>query len=494
MQKYRINFNQFEDLAAKQSIVSNYAEWVSDIDTPVSIYARLAKKYPDAFLFESVIGGEKIGRYSFVGFNALELLELYDSDPYKLLEERLIQFRKHSDQLPFFHQGYVGYFSFESITSIEPSLSMCGSEYPQIYMLLVGDLIVFDKVMNKIYIIVNSLTDSVDIKSLYDKSCSRIDEIEEILSSELELDRLNLNHQTNTNLEEDFKSNTGEEEFKSMVVQAKEHIKEGDIFQVVLSHKLTKQSKVDPLLVYRILRTVNPSPYLFIYNLNLKGGKRLTLVGSSPEMLVKSTCKGNSIEEKYLEAEIRPIAGTYKRGETDVEDAELAKNLLQDDKEIAEHVMLVDLARNDLGKVCEKGSIKIVQNMVVEKYSHVMHIVSSVIGRVSKDSGLKLFKACFPAGTLSGAPKVEAIRIISKLEKEARGIYGGAIGYFGLDGMIDAAIMIRTLVISDDEVSVQAGAGIVADSNPEKELQETYNKAGALMRVIAIAENLSQMD
>lgn len=491
MQKYKLSFEQFEELAAKQSIVSNYAELVSDIDTPLSVYAKFADKYSDAFLFESVIGGEKIGRYSFIGFNALELLEVYDTDPYRLLEDRLAQFHEYcSNQLPFFHQGYVGYFSFESIASIEPSLEMHKSKYPLSYMLLVGDLIVFDRVMNKIYIVVNSLTANANLKCLYEESCARIDHIKHTLFKATKLEHLDLDENLDLDVQKDFQSNTGESEFRSMVIKAKEHIKEGDIFQVVLSHKLTKETKVSPLLVYRVLRTINPSPYLFIYNLKLQNGEKFSLVGSSPEMLVKSTSKIDSKGSKYLEAEIRPIAGTYKRGKDEVEDAELAAKLLQDTKEIAEHVMLVDLARNDLGKVCENGSIKVAQNMIVEKYSHVMHIVSSVIGKVAKNAGLKLFKACFPAGTLSGAPKIEAIRIISELESEARGIYGGAIGYFGLDGTIDTAIMIRTLLISESELSVQAGAGVVTDSDPEKELQETYNKAGALMKVISIAENL----
>ncbi len=489
-------FQNFKTFAAKQSIVSNWIEMLADLDTPVSVYTKLQASSPDTFLFESVIGGEKIGRYSFVGYKALDILEIYNEDPYKILENKLNNFKASSQELPFFHQGYVGYFSFESIHYIEPSLTMQNSKYPQMYMMLAGSLIVFDNVSNKLFIIVNSLIDESKnqdekyLKEIYDKSINEVKQIKSLIEQKTNLERLEIVEPVNNN--QNFQSNTGGEEFQEIVLKAKQHIKEGDIFQVVLSHKLSQAAKLDPLKVYRILRTVNPSPYQFIYNIQLKDGQRLSLVGSSPEMLVKATHKTDDQGKRFLEAEIRPIAGTYKRGANEQEDAKLIEKLLKDEKEIAEHVMLVDLARNDLGRVCDNGSIKVAQSMIVEKYSHVMHIVSSVIGQVTKTNaitGLKLLKACFPAGTLSGAPKVEAIKIINQLEKAARGPYGGTIGYFGLDGMVDSAIMIRTLLIKPDCVEVQAGAGVVADSDPAKELQETYNKAGALMKVVAIAKD-----
>lgn len=495
---FGVNLENFKNLAAKQGMVTNYREILDDIDTPVSVYAKLQMKSADTFLFESVIGGEKIGRYSFIGYKALEILKSYAGDPYEMLSLRLDQINKGSTQiskeLPFFHQGFVGYFSFETIKYIEPSIVMQRSDYPEAYLILVGSMVVFDHVMHKIYLISNSLIDDkTKLDDIYQNSIIELDEIEALIRTESSLDRLDINLTKDSSQIDPqasgFISNTGNEAYKQMVEISKTHIKEGDIFQVVPSHKLRKDIQVDPLKAYRILRSVNPSPYLFLFNLTLKDLATVSLVGSSPEMIVKS-----SFKEGGLEAEVRPIAGTYARGASDAEDTKLAAKLLNDTKEIAEHIMLIDLARNDLGRVCENGSIKVPQNMIIEKYSHVLHIVSSVTGRIKSDlgykSGIELMKACFPAGTLSGAPKVEAIKIISALEKEARGLYGGGIGYFGLDGMVDVAIMIRTMIIEANTVTLQAGGGVVADSDPVKELQETYNKAGALIKVINLATDL----
>ncbi|MDD9899026.1 MAG: chorismate-binding protein [Candidatus Melainabacteria bacterium] len=481
-----LSLDQFKELASKQAIVSNHIELVADLDTPVSIYSKLKPHSKDAFLFESVIGGERIGRYSFIGFKALEKLVSYEKDPYTKLSSKFDEINQgkspSTQDLPFFHQGYVGYFSFETVKYIEPSLEMQRSKFPEAYLLLVGSLVVFDRVSQKIYLIVNSKV-AENLEEQYQESIKELEELQALMKQPANLEQLDmdLNSPSNNPLSAGFKSNTGEEEFKSTVEQAKEHILEGDIFQAVLSHRLDKELSIDPLKAYRILRTVNPSPYLFLYNLELESSS-VSLVGSSPEMIVKS--------DQGM-AEVRPIAGTYKRGKTAAEDKELAAQLLADEKERAEHVMLIDLARNDLGRVCQQGSIKLAQNMIVEKYSHVLHIVSSVIGKLETKygykSGIELFKACFPAGTLSGAPKVEALKIIAKLEQEARGLYGGGIGYFGLDGMVDVAIMIRTMVIEANSVSLQAGAGVVADSLPESELQETYNKAGALVKVVQLS-------
>lgn len=456
-------------------IHTNYIELYADLDTPVSIYSKLRCESQDAFLFESVLGGEQIGRYSIIGFKALRKLVVNaDSgeDPYALLETKIKEHASSSEALPFFHKGYVGFFSFESIASVEPSIKVKSSECPVAYLLLVGSLVVFDHVKQKIYLIDNSFSD--DKK----ESEKRLNEIKTIISQPVMIERLDEVKARDSKLE--FSSNTGKESFLEIIKTAKQHIKDGDCFQVVLSHKLKKDLKVNPLDAYRVLRTLNPSPYLFVFNFEDK-----SLVGSSPEMLVKTSKESNG----QFKAEIRPIAGTYKRGENLSEDLELAKRLMEDPKERAEHVMLIDLARNDLGRVCENGSVTVPQSMIVEKYSHVLHIVSSVIGRVKKtyglSSGVELLRACFPAGTLSGAPKVNAIKIIENLEKEARGAYGGTIGYFGLDGSVDSAIMIRTLLIEQDSVTVQAGAGVVADSDPESEWQETFNKANALIDVIS---------
>lgn len=492
-----LSFEEFSKLANRQAIVTNWLELVADLDSPVAIYSKLHQKSKDTFLFESVVGGDKIGRYSFIGFKALEIIKTYQGDPYQKLGDRLTEINQGknntSQELPFFHQGYVGYFSFETIKYIEPSIKTQKDRFPESYLILVGSMIVLDRVSQKLYLIANTLIDSKqDLKKQYQNSIKELDELQNILKQDLNLERLdiNLNSTSQSSLEAGFISNTGANEYKTIIEKAKEHIIEGDIFQVVPSHKLIKRCSINPLQAYRILRTVNPSPYLFLYNLELDDLGSVSLVGSSPEMIVKSSIN----ESGAIEAELRPIAGTYKRGKTSEEDLALAAKLIKDPKEVAEHVMLVDLARNDLGRVCQSGSIKVAQNMIVEKYSHVLHIVSSVIGELKTElgykSGLELFKACFPAGTLSGAPKVEAIKIITALEKEARGPYGGGIGYFGLDGLVDVAIMIRTMIIEKNQVTLQAGAGVVADSKPESELQETYNKAGALISVIDHCQEL----
>ena len=422
-----------------------------------------------------MLGGEQVGRYSIIGYSSLEkIISDHDSseDPYKLVEERILRHDSAEPYLPFFHKGYVGFFSFESIRHIEPSITIKKSKHPIAYMILVGLLVVFDHVKQKLFLIDNSYSNNTK------EALERLDSLKGIIASESNLERLNesKNHSTKIELE----SNTGKERFLEIIKQGKKYIHEGDCFQVVLSHKLSKQARIDPLAAYRRLRTINPSPYLFLFNFNDS-----SLVGSSPEMLVKTKRQSNG----SFQAEIRPIAGTYKRGENEVEDIEQAQKLMNDPKERAEHVMLIDLARNDLGRVCENGSVIVAETMTIEKYSHVLHIVSSVIGTLKKAydlrAGVQSLRACFPAGTLSGAPKVNAIKIIEELETEARGPYGGTIGYFGLDGSIDTAIMIRTILVEPDKVTVQAGAGVVADSDPESEWQETYNKANALIDTLS---------
>lgn len=496
---FGLSFEEFRDLASKQGIVTNYRQLTDDLDTPVSAYFKLRQKSKDAFLFESVIGGENIGRYSFVGYRPLLKIQTSNQDPYINLEEQLKVINQSSKQisetLPFFHQGFVGYFSFETIKYIEPSIHTKDSVYPESYLLLVGSMIVFDHVMHKIYLISNTnVSDQTDLQLAFEESQLVLDELEEQLERNHGLSHIEIPASSNPDKSQ-FISNVGSDGYMQMVSQAKVSIMEGDIFQVVPSHKFRKATRIDPLKAYRILRTLNPSPYLFLFNCNPDGANPFSLVGSSPEMLVKSSYREDLEHGKYIEAEIRPIAGTYKRGSSDKEDIELSEKLLRDSKEIAEHVMLIDLARNDLGRVCQNSSVKVPQNMAVEKYSHVLHIVSSVTGRIKKDlgylSGIELLKTCFPAGTLSGAPKIEAMKIITQLESEPRGLYGGGIGYLSLDGTIDIAIMIRTMLIESKQVTLQAGGGVVADSDPSKELQETYNKAAALMQVVDLAEESS---
>lgn len=494
--KFGLDLENYSKQAKQGQVLTNYLVISADIDTPVSVYSKLKSKSPDAFIFESVIGGEKIGRYSLIGYKPIEKLVTKPDDHidcYELLEKKLIELNgskdlKVNNLLPFFYKGYVGFFSFESISWIEPSLKPEKADLPEMYLLLVGSLVVFDHVTQKIYLIDNLLSREESVEHLYEKSCKNILELKELIETNTDLNRLKLSQAEDFVETINFKSNTGEAKFSDLIAKAKEHIYEGDVFQVVISHKFYADLNLDPLNVYRLLRTVNPSPYLFAFNFS-SNGEEFSLVGSSPEMLVK----GSLIEDSTLiEAEIRPIAGTYKRGNSLEQDLKLSEELLNDPKERAEHVMLIDLARNDLGRVCEQGSVTVPQNMIVEKYSHVLHIVSSVKGILKKTygvcSGIELLKASFPAGTLVGAPKVEALDIISKLELAPRGIYGGTIGYFGIDGTIDTAIMIRTLLLEKNKVTIQAGAGIVADSEPNKEWQETINKASALLKVCKLVQ------
>ncbi len=523
-------------------ILSSYLELeMADLD-PVAIYAELHKHSADAFMFESVEGSEKFARYTFVGFRPLEIVKTASYDE---LAKR-IEAMAAVNELPFFHKGYVGFFTFESVADIEPKLRCAADKSPHMYMQLVGTMVVFDRVLRKIYLIANSFTAN-DTKSLSEKrpdarhaspsKRSLLDVNEHCEGEHNNADgtfRIGSNQAALTELKSlveqakalstlscdtkvtladllkspeavVFKSNTSEEQFYTMVAKAKQHILDGDVFQVVLSRKLSADVTLDPLLVYRLLRVVNPSPYLFIYNVSDFANANYALVGSSPEMLVKSTLHEHSNADEAFQigseyqAEIRPIAGTYPRGKTAEEDEHNAKTLLADEKECAEHVMLIDLARNDLGRVAQSGTVTVAQQMIIEKYSHVMHIVSSVIAKLKSSLDLKsnarlgidLLKACFPAGTLSGAPKLEAIDIITELESEPRRSYGGAIGYFSLDGRVDTAIMIRTLVVEPHRVHVQAGAGIVADSIAESEHRETYNKASALIKVVNLAKQES---
>ncbi len=484
-----LSFDQYSSQLKDNNVISNYLilDNMDNID-PASIYAELHKSSADAFMFESVEGSEKIARYTFIGYKPLELIKTGSYDDLALK----IQALSSSSLLPFFHKGYVGFFSFESVADIEPKLKCAKDSSSHMYMQLVGTLLVFDRVASKIYLVANARANKDQLESLYQLSKHELEELQEHLTKAAALEsikadlNLSLDQLLKSPKAVEFKSNTGKERFYNMVAKAKNHIIEGDAFQIVLSHKLSAEVSIDPLFAYRVLRKVNPSPYLFIYNVRDFNNRNFTLVGSSPEMLVKS--QRNSAGD-YV-AEIRPIAGTYPRGKNEAEDELNAKTLLADEKERAEHVMLIDLARNDLGRVAEPGSVTVAQHMIIEKYSHVMHIVSSVIAKLKSKAGanarlgIDLLKACFPAGTLSGAPKLEAIDIIAELECEPRRSYGGAIGYFSLDGVVDSAIMIRTLVVEVNRVEVQAGAGIVADSVPENEYQETYNKAGALIKVV----------
>jgi len=496
--KLRLSETEFIRKAKSgEKIITNFTSLLSDRDTPVSVYATLSRYFKDCFLFESVLGGEKLGRYSFIGAEAINKFSSVKNDkknPFDEIEKLLTEYKTKSlennfenSELKFFHQGFVGFFSFESMQRIEPCLDLKDSPLPECFLYLTGSLIVFDHIEQKLYIIVNSLitdSDETALKELYRLSTEKINRLITIISEESDLERIPSIDKNSKEFSTDiFKSNTERNRFLEIVKKAKEHILEGDIFQVVLSQRFFIEQSIDPLSAYRLLRSLNPSPYLYLFNVDMSHTdlESFSIVGSSPEMLIKSECLKEGIW-----AELRPIAGTYRRGKNSSEDAALAAKLLEDTKEVAEHVMLVDLGRNDLGRVSENGTIHVAESMVIEKYSHVLHIVSSVKGKLRKEiSSIDLLKACFPAGTLTGAPKVEAIKIISELETEARGPYGGCIGYVDLNGTINVAIMIRTIIIEKNKASIQCGAGVVADSVPESEYQETFNKGRALMEVLA---------
>jgi len=477
----------------KKTIIPIWGEIIADLETPVSAFHKICEGKKYSYLLESVEGGESFGRYSFIGTDPLCVLKSDNSssaildtasgcvlsnsnNPYSLLKEFLASVDIKDTGLDYSH-GMVGYFGYDSIRHIEPKLEKsfkkvetCES-FPQACLMLAGTVLIFDHVKHRIMVVCNILADyNTDLSAAYKEACKKIEDIIGKLTQAHNLKPLNIQKKTsNTHID----SNITKNEWITAIKIAKEHIKAGDIFQVVLSQRFCiKINNTEPFEIYRVLRNINPSPYL--YYLNFEDFK---IIGSSPEIMVKCS--------KDKTAYIRPIAGTRPRGKTSEEDIALAKDLLADPKERAEHIMLVDLGRNDLGRVCEFGSVKVNDLMHIEKYSHVQHIVSDVTGRLmDKFDSIDLVKACFPAGTVSGAPKIRAMEIIYDLEKSARGPYAGCIGHFGFNNELNTAITIRTMLVKDDKVFIQAGAGIVADSDPETEYTETQNKAAALVQTV----------
>ena len=476
-------------LSTKVEIKTIVREISSDLDTPISIYLKLRDNNP-SFLLESVEGGERIARYSFIGIkpraqyiirdrqieiiseNGTETISLEPgSDPTYFLQNEMAKFRSHpNSDHPRFIGGLVGYMSYESIRFFEPTLNSHShpTGLPDAHYLLADTIIAFDHAKHSLFLVTNVLDGDEKIANL------KLDEIVEQINSPLPVPKKSLP------AESPITSNLTNEEFQNMVLSAKEHIVAGDIFQVVLSQRFDQQSNTDAFDVYRAVRRLNPSPYMFFFDFGKIDNKPFYLVGASPEMFVR-------LEGRR--AALRPIAGTRKRGLNNEADTLLEADLLADPKERAEHVMLVDLGRNDLGRVCEFGSVKVSEFFTIERYSHVMHIVSHVEGNIRDElTAFDLVRAAFPAGTVSGAPKVRAMEIISGLEKDGRGPYAGMIGYFGFDGAMDTCLAIRTLIAHGHTYSVQAGAGIVADSDPNSEYQETLNKAGATLKAIKMAE------
>ena len=464
----------------------------ADLETPISVYMKLRGEGA-SFLLESVEGGERIARYSFIGIkpraqyiirgNEIEIVESDSSrvvtldentDPTYFLQEEMSHFNfKAQPGVPRFIGGLVGYLGYESVRFFEPTLQsrMKRAALPDGIYLLADTVVAFDHARRSLSLIANVLDGDADSAN------RKLDEIEARIQSPLPLTQPREVKSSKT------RSNMTQGRFEDMVRDAKEHIAAGDIFQVVLSQRFTRETNVEPFDVYRAVRRLNPSPYMFFFDFGIVDDEPLFIVGSSPEIFVR--LEGRT-------ASLRPIAGTRPRGADANADAALAEELLADPKERAEHVMLVDLGRNDLGRVCEYGTVRVSDFFTIEKYSHVMHIVSHVEGKLRPDlTAFDLVRAAFPAGTVSGAPKVRALEIISELEPDARGAYAGTVGYFGFDGNMDTCLAIRTMVGRGNTFTVQAGAGIVADSNPTTEFQETVNKASAMLKAIEIAETNS---
>ena len=468
-------------------------EVLADLDTPLSTYLKLANA-PYSYLFESVHGGEKWGRYSIIGLPCKKVIKIsgyeisqYEdgdlisqetvTDPLQWINDFQAQFKVYDDEkLPRFTGGLVGYFGYETIGYIEKRLAKSAKpdplETPDILLMVSEEVVVFDNLSGKLFIIVQVDTDTDDIDSAVQNGETRLQQIADELRTKLPE---KTSHVKQAVREEDFVSGFTEQGYKDAVSKAKQYIVDGDIMQVVLSQRLTIPFNAPPLDLYRALRSLNPSPYMYYLDL---GDHHI--VGSSPEILVR-------LEDEQVT--VRPIAGTRPRGVDEASDLALEKELLADPKELAEHLMLIDLGRNDAGRVSKTATVKLTDKMVVERYSHVMHIVSNVTGELKEGlTAMDVLRATFPAGTVSGAPKIRAMEIIDEFEPVKRGIYSGAVGYLSWNGNMDTAIAIRTAVIKDKHLSIQAGAGIVYDSVPENEWAETMNKARAIFRAVSMAE------
>lgn len=463
-------------------------EFLADLETPLSAYIKLAKG-PYSYLFESVQGGEKWGRYSILGLPCRTLLKANGdqvtievdgkvtethsvSDPLAFVETFKSRYRAPElENLPRFHGGLVGYFSYDCVRYVEPKLKAGVSEdvigHPDILLMVSDEILIFDNLSGTLNFVIMV---NPDVDNAYALAQERLDAFGQQLQQPMpDLPAINL--QAEDKAEQLFTSHTGEPAFSDSVNRIKDYVLAGDTMQVVVSQRLSMDFDAEPLNLYRALRSLNPSPYMYFVDL---GDHQI--VGSSPEILAR-------LEDN--EVTVRPIAGTRRRGHTEAEDQALEQELLADPKEIAEHLMLIDLGRNDVGRVANIGSVELSEKMIVERYSHVMHITSNVTGQLRDGlSAMDVLRAALPAGTLSGAPKIRAMEIIDELETEKRGIYGGAVGYMAWNGNMDTAIAIRTAVIKNGKIYVQAGAGVVADSIPALEWKETMNKARALFRAV----------
>ena len=465
----------------------------ADLDTPLSCYVKVARG-PYSYLLESANqGGEKWSRYSVVGLPSSRVIQVHGHEV-SVHEEGVLtrQFQcddplGHVEQLqadisypdlpdlPVYTGGLVGYFGYDTVRYVEPKISDTAPPdslgTPDILLMVSNDVLVFDNVLGRIHLITHA---DPAVADSYDEAQVRLDEMVECLQQDVPAS-LRQPEQGPTLHEADFLSSYGEERFKADVERIREYIVEGDVMQVVLAQRMSVSFESDPLNLYRALRSLNPSPYMYFLDLD-----EFQIVSSSPEILARLD---------QGEVTVRPLAGTRRRGASREEDLALEAELLADPKEIAEHLMLIDLGRNDVGKVCQTGTVEVTEMMVVERYAHVMHIASNVRGRIKPDTGaVDLLRATLPVGTLSGAPKVRAMEIIDELEPEKRGIFGGAVGYLSWNGNMDTAIAIRTAIVRDNQLYIQAGAGVVADSVPQLEWQETINKARSIFQAAAMAE------
>jgi len=478
---YHPSLEEVKGLGRSANLVPIYREIMADFETPVSAYLKVARG-PYSFLLESVEGGERLARYSFIGTEPYLTLktgskeEAGSVDPLSLIERELSKYKLAAvPELPRFHGGAVGYLSYEAVQHFEklPSPESDPLGLPESVFMFTDTLLVFDHLKHKIKVVSHVNLDG-DVETFYNKAVEKIEGLVERLSWPIHRGWLRQGP-TASDLRAEVVSNLSQAEYEAKVAIAKEYIVDGDIIQVVLSQRLSKRTEADPFDIYRALRTVNPSPYMYYLHLD-----DFHIVGASPELLVR-------VDDGVVAT--HPIAGTRPRGADEIEDIALEEELRHDEKERAEHIMLLDLGRNDIGRVSEPGTVEVTQLMDVERYSHVMHLVSHVQGRLRR--GLTQFdalRACFPAGTVSGAPKIRAMEIIAELEPDKRGPYAGCVGYFSFSGNLDTAITIRTVVISDGVASIQAGGGIVADSVGHREYQESMNKAQATLKAIEEAE------
>ncbi len=512
-------FPQFTALAAQGNFIPVYQEWVADLDTPISAWQKVCSQEPYSFLLESVDGGEQVGRYSFLGCNPLWVMESrgdksiqthrdgskqeFTGNPFTILASCLTEYQPVKlTELPSGIGGLFGFWGYELIKWIEPRVPVHPAELdglPDGCWMQVDHLMIFDQVKRKIFAVAYADLNAAqgDLQLAYQRAIDRVQSLLDKLQKTTTPKFLawtpptSLQKLSATELPANYRSNTTKEKYCASVEKAQEYIKAGDIFQVVISQRLSTDYVGEPFDLYRSLRLVNPSPYMAYFNFG-----DWQIIGSSPEVMVKA-----EQHLGHMQATLRPIAGTRPRGATPALDEALAAELLADPKERAEHIMLVDMGRNDLGRVCQSGTVVVDELMSIERYSHVMHIVSNVVGELAADqTAWDLMQACFPAGTVSGAPKIRALEIIYELEGCRRDPYAGVYGYYDFEGQLNTAITLRTMVVrpqghslgdsstAHHKVFVQAGAGLVADSNPEKEYEETLNKARGLLEAIRCLE------